>query len=76
MTACRRTLQFMLSHLNVVAGEAKENQMHFGNLAMMLGPSMSWPNDPAKINKNPVLLIKQNKVIQFLLENMDKLKLT
>lgn len=72
----RRTLQFMLSHLTVVAGEARENQMHCGNLAMMLGPSMSWPNDPAKINKNPVLLIKQNKVIQFLLENMEKLILT
>ncbi|XP_037083723.1 rho GTPase-activating protein 15-like [Pollicipes pollicipes] len=69
LPACNRdTLRAVLGHLSRVTELQDFNRMHAHNLAIVFGPTLMWPEQDS-----PDLaldLMKQNRVVEALLENM------
>ena len=71
----RDTLLYVLEHLHAVKELSEINQMNVENLAMMLGPTMSWTQDLANLTNMTTNLIKQNNVVGCLINEVQQLKM-
>ena len=62
-----------MKHLSVVAKHSAHNKMTSGNLAMMVGPILSWTNNKSKTLRpdETHIIEKQNYVFQFIIENIE-----
>ena len=68
----RQTLLYFMSHLEQVSRFKDDNRMGISQLAMMVGPILSWGD---KLPYNDMdLIIKQNQVFQFLITNINCLQ--
>eukprot|EP00092_Neocalanus_flemingeri_P012080 GFUD01013023.1.p1 GENE.GFUD01013023.1~~GFUD01013023.1.p1 ORF type:complete len:332 (-),score=89.36 GFUD01013023.1:174-1142(-) len=72
--ANRDTLFFLLEHLYAVSGFSDVNQMNNENLAMMLGPTLSWTEDLTNMTTMASMMIKQNNVVGYLISDCHQLK--
>ena len=71
----RDTLLFVLEHLHAVKELSEVNQMSVKNLAMMLGPTMSWTQDLTNLTNMTANLLKQNSVVGCLINEVQQLKM-
>jgi len=71
--ASRSTLLHFLRHLSEVAKFSAHNKMTSSNLAMMVGPILSWPNSKAKTLRpdETQIIERQNYVFQFVIDNIE-----
>ena len=72
-TIFRDTLMFVLRHLHEVQELSDKNQMDAENLATMLGPTCSWSSDPANLTNMTNNLLRQNKVLSSLIQDVKQL---
>eukprot|EP00092_Neocalanus_flemingeri_P097525 GFUD01124291.1.p1 GENE.GFUD01124291.1~~GFUD01124291.1.p1 ORF type:complete len:320 (-),score=89.13 GFUD01124291.1:40-999(-) len=73
--ANRDTLFFLLEHLYAVSGFSDVNQMNNKNLAMMLGPTLSWTQDLTNMTTMASMMIKQNNVVGCLIRDCKQLRI-
>eukprot|EP00092_Neocalanus_flemingeri_P013690 GFUD01014765.1.p1 GENE.GFUD01014765.1~~GFUD01014765.1.p1 ORF type:complete len:358 (+),score=82.60 GFUD01014765.1:63-1136(+) len=73
--ANRDTLFFLLEHLYAVSGFSDVNQMNNENLAMMLGPTLSWTQDLTNMTTMASMMIKQNNVVGCLIRDCKQLRI-
>eukprot|EP00092_Neocalanus_flemingeri_P101365 GFUD01129606.1.p1 GENE.GFUD01129606.1~~GFUD01129606.1.p1 ORF type:complete len:167 (-),score=42.41 GFUD01129606.1:53-526(-) len=71
----RETLFFLLEHLYAVTLLSDVNQMNTENLAMMLGPTLSWTQDLTNMGNMTSMMIKQNNVVGCLIRDCKQLRI-
>jgi len=64
----------VLDHLSAVACLNNVNSMNAENLAIVLGPTLTWSQEKIKRDNISVLMFKQNSVIEFLITNCRDIK--
>ena len=69
----RQTLLFLLSHLKDVSQFSQENQMTPKNLGLLIGPNISW-NFHQKRSDMADMIMKQNKIITHMIDNIEIIK--
>ena len=67
----RKTLLAFMSHLAEVSKFGDDNKMRPGQLATMVGPSLSWSNN---LPYNMDYIVKQNRVFEFIIVNISALQ--
>ena len=68
------TLLFFLSHLKEVSKYSEDNQMTVKNLGLMIGPNLSWSSHRNKTSDLGLNMMKQNKIIAYMIENIETIK--
>ena len=66
----RNTFLFFLNHLHEVTSLSATNHMTAANLAMMIGPTLSWSKGKVKLVNMPSLMLNQNKVVELLIRDV------
>eukprot|EP00092_Neocalanus_flemingeri_P020646 GFUD01022371.1.p1 GENE.GFUD01022371.1~~GFUD01022371.1.p1 ORF type:complete len:383 (+),score=123.35 GFUD01022371.1:29-1150(+) len=71
----KSSLYAVLEHLSTVADLSNENNMTAENLAIVLGPTLTWSQGAVKRDTIATIMVRQNNVIEFLITKYPKLKL-
>ena len=69
----RSSLYAVLDHLSTIADHSDENSMTAENLAIVLGPTLSWSQGMAESDTMATIMVRQNNVVMFLIKNYPKL---
>ena len=70
----RATLIFFFSHLHDVSQYSDHNQMTAKNLGLMIGPNISWNPHQYKKSELGGVMMSQNKIITYMIENIQTIK--
>lgn len=71
----RETLIYFFSHLHKVSQYSADNQMTAKNLGLMIGPNISWTPNQYKRSDLGEVMMKQNKIIGYMIENIETIKM-
>ena len=69
----RFTLLYLLSHMKDVSQYSQDNQMTAKNLGLLIGPNISW-NLHQKRSDMADMMMKQNKIITHMIDNIEDIK--
>ena len=70
----RSSLYEVLDHFYNVSSLNSFNQMTAENLAIVLGPTLSWSQGKVKRDNIAMVMFQQNSVIEFLIRNCQEIK--
>ncbi|ESO01368.1 hypothetical protein HELRODRAFT_174923 [Helobdella robusta] len=65
------TLHYLVDHLKKVAKESESNRMTNSNLSIVFGPTLAWME--AVKDDGTILVVKQAKLVQLIIEKSDYL---
>ncbi|KAI0216978.1 Rho GTPase-activating protein 27 [Lamellibrachia satsuma] len=65
------TMRTLFEHLLRVINCSKENRMQIQNIAIVFGPTLLWPEQPAE--NVAMTLVLQNQIVDFILHEYKKL---
>ena len=64
----------ILDHLSNVASLSEANNMNAENLAIVLGPTLTWSQGKVIKANIAMVMFKQNNVVEFLIKNFQEIK--